>query len=102
MLSKIAALLGGQSATSWTLEDIIMLVHKNHEFIKNPTTCAPITKTSWPTKTRAEVKRAVDKIRGGDDADLARLFPAGLTAWTSRDCMEIIDAFEVIRLKLLL
>ena len=81
-------------APTWGLEDIIMLIHRNHLFISDPDKY-PIDQAKWSGKSSAAVNRLLHKIRTNGDLYLRRVFPADPMVWTPADEQEIAEAQQV-------
>ena len=58
-----------QLAPTWSVIDLVTLVHKNHEFISDPDKY-PITKAKWHTKSSQRVNDLLAKIRSNSDTEL--------------------------------
>ena len=83
-----------QLAPTWSVIDLVTLVHKNYEFISDPDKC-PITKAKWRTKSPQRVNELLAKIRSDPDIELRRLFPEDPRVWTADDVRDIELAIQV-------
>ena len=83
-------------APTWSLQDVVTLVHHNHKFISDPDTY-PITKVEWAGKDNVAVNDILNKIRTCDDIDLRRLFPFDPKVWSQVDEQDLIAGLKVSR-----
>ena len=93
-----AAVIGAvhKLAPTWSLQDVVTLVHHNHMFISDPDTY-PITNVEWTGKDNAAVNDILNKIRTGADNELRRLFPSDPKVWSHDDEQDLTACLKVSR-----
>ena len=93
-----AAVIGAvqKLAPTWSLQDVVTLVHHNYMFISDPDTY-PITNAEWAGKDNAVVNGILNKIRTGADNELRRLFPSDPKVWSHDDEQELTACLKVSR-----